>query len=151
PTRFDKRRLVGGQASLPVPGEDGQAGMPVPRADCSGQLPLALAQCHLQGKDARMTATLHLLTSPDATTLTRHLLDLARACAQQNPGSVLWLTPTPRAAAEIRQLLSARHRNSVGIRLATFAELAAAILEDEAEQPAPLSAGQRRLIIEGII
>jgi ATP-dependent helicase/DNAse subunit B len=96
-----------------------------------------------------MTATVHLLVGPAGSGKTATLIERARAVLRLDPGAVLWLAPTHRALGELRSRLVGAG-GACGLRLRTFADLAADVLDGE-RPTRPLSAAQQRLLVEELV
>ncbi len=93
-----------------------------------------------------MPATVHVLCGPDATA---DLLVRYRAAAAE-PGQALWLGPTHRAIEAVRETLL-EGRCLVASQLFTFQDFADAVIRAQDPAARPLSAVQRRLLVEDII
>ena len=97
-----------------------------------------------------MTATLHLLLGPAGSGKTAALLRAHRDVLRRDLGGVLWLGPTQRAIDELRSRM-ARTGGMCGLRLLTFAELAAKVHQADGQASKAMSGAQRRLVVEEVV
>ena len=94
-----------------------------------------------------MPASVHLLTGPPGPALTAGLL-AEYANAAREPGSVLWISPSERAADEVLRRLAATSRPALQPNVYSLAGFAEAVLgRESAARPTPWA---RRLVLDEV-
>ena len=100
-----------------------------------------------------MVASLVVVTGPAQSGKTQYLLSRYRAALRGGtPGSVLWLAPTWRAAAEVRNRIPGDDLSACwepGVY--TFDKFAQALIESSAEPIRPLTRSMKRQLVGGLI
>lgn len=98
-----------------------------------------------------MNATIHLLLGPAGSGKTTRLRERFLARSTAEPGSVLWLAPTRRAADALRLSLLGTRPTLLGLPLLTFEDFAATLIRANDPLARPLSNVQRRLLADEVI
>ncbi|HEY4760429.1 MAG TPA: UvrD-helicase domain-containing protein, partial [Thermoguttaceae bacterium] len=100
-----------------------------------------------------MVASLTLVTGPAQSGKTRYLLWRYRTVLEEaKPGSAIWLAPTWRAAAEVRNcILGGEMAGCWQPGVFTFAKFAQAVLESSREQIRPVTHSMKRQLVRHLI
>jgi ATP-dependent helicase/nuclease subunit B len=96
-----------------------------------------------------MAATVYLICGPSGSGKTTRLVERCRERAWE-PGSVLWLAPTLRSAAQITALLAGEDGPLTPLVL-TIQDLADELVAVNIPQARPLSRVQRRLLLDEVV